>query len=149
MKSGGYLYIETPNLNSYNKNSIWRKRVGGIQGRDHRIVYTPKSLSRLVEKNGFIVRDVLTKTYPSKIFTSYLDSIYFDFCKRKNISIKKRPEYKNNIKRNRSLLKKILLRIYNWIIYSIFLEILFYLPNKISEFKGKGIQIILIAQKEK
>lgn len=150
LKPGGYLYIETPNLNSYNKDSIWRKRVGGIQGRDHRIVYTLKSLSELVERNGFIVGNILTKTYPSKIFTACLDSVYFDFYKRKKpAKPEKGPGYKNNIKRKRSLLKKILLRIYNWVIYSIFLEILFYLPDKISEFKGKGVQIVLIAQKEK
>jgi len=147
---GGYIYIETPNLNSYNKDSIWRKRVGGIQGRDHRIVYTPKSLSRLAKKNGFIIRNVFTKTYPSKIFTACLDSIYFDFYKRKkSYNTEKKPGYKNKIKEKRSFFKKILLRIYDRIIYSIFMEILFYLPDKISEHKGKGVQIVLIAQKEK
>jgi 2-polyprenyl-3-methyl-5-hydroxy-6-metoxy-1,4-benzoquinol methylase len=48
LKDKGYLYIETPNLKSYNPRSVWRHNLGGMYGLDHRICYSFKSLSRLL-----------------------------------------------------------------------------------------------------
>lgn len=148
LKPGGYLYIETPNLDSFNKNSLWRRRVGGMRGRDHRIIYSPGSLSDLVIKNGFTISRVFTKTYPSKMFTAYIDSIYFDLYKRGKTSSRTKKNNDISIKKKHNSIKKILLRIYARIIYSLFLEVIFYIPNRISETKGKGVQTIIVAQKK-
>lgn len=64
LSSGGYLYIETPNLQSYSPHSIWRRRCGGMAGGyDHRILYSPASLTVLLERAGFNVCRLETWTY--------------------------------------------------------------------------------------
>ena len=76
LKAGGYLYIETPNLYSWSKKSIWRRRIGGMfYGTDHRICYTAKSLTRLLQDNNFDVYKIFTKTYSPTIFTEIIKTL--------------------------------------------------------------------------
>jgi 2-polyprenyl-3-methyl-5-hydroxy-6-metoxy-1,4-benzoquinol methylase len=146
----GYLYIETPNLYSWNKRSIWRSRIGGLfYGLDHRIVYTPKSLANLIERNNFSVCDTFTKTFSPTIFLEIINTIRFWRFRDKE------KEYRNNLikisneKNSKKLIKKtILINIYKKVTNSFIIKFLLFFPNKISELNNKGNQIVIIAKRK-
>jgi len=145
LKRGGYLVVETPNLNSWKERSLWRRRIGGMSGPDHRICYTPRSLARLLCDNGFSIHKLITKTYSPTIFIELVMTLY-QFFKRKrteliysnhaNASVFRGPTTKGTYK-----------KIYEWIENCLILNVLLFVPNRISEIDGRGNQIIAIARK--
>lgn len=140
LKPRKYLLIETPNLKSWDKKSNWRKKIGGMHyGIDHRFSFKPKGLTNYLNKNNFEIIKLFTKTYAP--------TIYFELMKNKTKNIKKirhnsnkKQKLKNNINIKDNLYEKL--------IYSNFFELLFYIPNKISELNQKGNHLIAIAQKK-
>lgn len=52
LNEGGIGYIGTPNVASYADTPI-RSQFGGLNVADHKVLYTPNSLKRILEKNGF------------------------------------------------------------------------------------------------
>ncbi len=149
LKPKGYLLLETPNLASWDKKSFWRKRQGGIYGQDHRICYKPKSLTDLLQTNGFKIQKITTKTYIPIIFTETLkttreEKIYKFFIKNQS-KTKNKSKLKNKSKQNNNKQK---IGFYPKLIYSSFFEAFWTIPNRISEIDHRGNYLIAIARKK-
>ena len=146
LKVGGYLYIETPNLYSWSKKSIWRRRIGGMfYGADHRICYTAKSLAHLLRNNGFIVYKTFTKTYSPTMFVEIIKPLISAFAKKEKEQ-KELPTANSTEEKNRNLFISIFKNIYKQIRDSFIVDILLFIPNKISEINDRGNQLIVIAE---
>jgi len=146
LKPGGYVYVETPNLYSWNKTSIWRRRIGGMwYGRDHRICYTAKSLLTLLRDNGFEICQVLTKTYSPTILVEIITTLVFAFEKKATAQKELLASGLANNKAGR-LFKGICECIYKLGRDSLIVDIILFIPNKISEFGECGNQLIVIAK---
>ena len=157
MSKGGYLYIETPNIRCYSPFSCWRNRFGGMTGTpDHRIIYSPTSLSSLLEDHGFEISMLKTWTYSPSILDSFYNNILSWINRRfRRQSVEINSNISNETsqpdsKKSADLLKKLWLkrkmkmaleRLFN----STFLAVLLYLPNRISEWRQRGVQVIIIA----
>ena len=75
LKPEGY-----PNLKSWSKRSLWRRRIGGMfYGTDHRICYTPRSLTRLLCDHGFNIYKVITKRYSPTVFVELMSTFFSTF----------------------------------------------------------------------
>jgi len=148
LKPGGYIYIETPNLYSWSKRSIWRKRIGGMfYGIDHRICYTAKSLRVLLQNNGFKISKILTKTYAPTIFVETITTFMSAFEKKpktqKGLLV---SDFTNN--KAKHLFKDICKYIYKQVSDSFIADTLLFIPNKMSEFGRRGNQLIFIAKNQ-
>lgn len=161
MGKGGYLYIETPNIRCYSPFSCWRNRFGGMTGApDHRILYSPKSLSNLLVAHGFEICMLKTCTYSPSIFAGFysnIRSLISRFIGKQSIkidSITSNAMHQPNSKDSADILKRSwfkmeikrsLERLFN----STFLAISLYVPNRISEWRQRGVQITIIASKKR
>ena len=146
LNPGGYMYVETPNLYSWNKRSIWRRRIGGMwYGRDHRICYTAKGLLTLLRDNGFEICQVLTKTYSPTILVEIITTLVFAFEKKATAQKELLASGLANNKAGR-LFKGICECIYKLGRDSLIVDIILFIPNKISEFGECGNQLIVIAK---
>lgn len=143
---GGYVYVETPNLYSWNKRSIWRRRIGGMfYGTDHRICYTTRSLSVLLRDNGLKICKILTKTYSPTIFVEIITTFISAFTKKsENVKELVASDVTNN--KGKNLFKNICRYIYKQLRDSLIVDILLFIPNKMSEFGDCGNQLIVIAK---
>jgi len=141
LKPGGYLYIETPNLYSWNKRSIWRKRIGGMYGKDHRILYTSKSLARLIKDSNFDIYKLFTWTYSPTIFVEGIKTLFSIFRKKTKIQNELVV-----INQTSNKPKSVLKNIYRQFKSSFIINTLLFIPNKISEFNNRGNQLIVIAE---
>lgn len=149
LKPLGYLYIETPNLYSWNKKSIWRRRIGGMVGMvDHRICYTSTSLCWLLNNNGFDICKVFTKTYSPTIFAETVVTLYSGLFKNGKAAKREKEPVADlaDAKAKRSA-RAILNSIYEWLKGSLIIDGLLLIPNKISQIGSRGHQLIAIAQK--
>jgi len=136
----GYLILETPNLNSWSQKSFWRRRIGGMHyGLDHRICYTRRGLNRLLLRNNYLICKELTRTYTPTILHEFIKTI--GIKKLDRIQCNTQNFYISPIKN----LKKI---IYNKVINSLFINLVLFLPNRISEINYRGNQLIVIARKK-
>jgi len=133
----GYLYIETPNLNAYRLRSIWRYSLGGLYDLDHRICYTPNGLRRLLENSGFVVEKMFTKTYSVWIFDGVVQFIWRMFRAK---DVRKDKEMKE-------FFTKFVKMLYRLVRNSFALRLILYIPNRISELRDRGVQLIAIAKK--
>ena len=154
IKKGGFLYIATPNLSAWSAKSLWRENLGGICGTDHRILYSPKSLSRLLRMNNFEIIYYGTKTRFSRMLEEIIRTLYFKKFKAhdrqepnhtgKNILESNPPVTKRGVKKTYHI--TVLKGIYKFIKDSIIIDLLFFIPNKISEIKNRGEELIIIAK---
>ncbi len=145
LKTGGYLYIETPNLRSWSESSIWRRRIGGLfYGTDHRICYTAKSLTHLLRNNGFNVYKINTKTFSPTIFVEFLKTLISVFAKKEK-QVQKESSFANS-----TSTKNVFINIFQaatkQIRDSLIADILLFIPNKISEINNRGNQLIVMAK---
>lgn len=148
LNSEGYVYIETPNLCSWNKRSIWRRRIGGMfYGTDHRICYTVESLSALLQDNSFEISKILTKTYSPTIFVEIITTFISAFAKKARMQKEVLASDVTNNK-TKHLFKNIYKYIYNQVGDSVIVDTLVFIPNKISEFGDCGNQLIVIAKND-
>ena len=143
LKPGGLIFIETPNLRSWDKNSLWRNRIGGMfYGTDHRIIYTPRSITELLKRNYFVIKNIETRTISPTIFKELVMSIII----RKKQKIKKQIHSNSNQKKNHTQIK------YNYyyenILNSFLVDLILSIPNKISQINQKGNFIYVLAQKK-
>lgn len=148
LNPGGYIYIETPNLYSWSKRSIWRKRIGGMYyGIDHRICYTTKSLSALLRNNGFEISKIFTKTYSPTLFIEIINTLILLLKKDENTKEQKNPllliQQKNETK---NLIKSACKKIYKQAKDSFIINAFLLIPNRISEINKRGNQLIFIAR---
>lgn len=80
----GYLVLESPNLKSWNRRSLWRRKIGGMDyGIDHRVVYTSRSLARILEQSGFRMHTAITRTYPPTILVELIRQLRGFYRKRR------------------------------------------------------------------
>jgi SAM-dependent methyltransferase len=142
LKNGGYMYIETPNLESWDPKSLWRGRAGGLYGSDHRICYTLNSLSRLMENNGFVIHKAFTRTYSLTIFNGIV-GYALTSCKG-DIDVRAGK----GLQKSSKVSWKILKCIYRGVRNSPLLAAMLYVPNRFSEFKDRGNHMIIIAEKQ-
>lgn len=147
LKSYGYLLVETPNLDSWNEKSLWRKTsngIGGMHGADHRICYTVRGLVQLLQDNNFDIIEVCTRTYSPRIFSGLIQSLYFAFVEKGKKSL---SDNAASAKVSLGLTKRILRKLYRLVMNSCVLDILLYIPNRISEINHRGQQLVIIARK--
>lgn len=150
LKEGGYLYIETPNLDARNTRSVWRRWLGGIHGIDHRICYKDKSLSCLLQIHGFDVSQVLTKTFSPTIYSKIAESLFLFLTARKrkvkgvegDLAIRKHGRQSSDSSSLRLWAKSI----HQSVIASSVINPILFLPNRISELGGRGVHLIIIAR---
>lgn len=154
LKKGALLYIATPNLSAWSAKSLWRENLGGISGTDHRMLYSSKSLSKLLSMYGFRIIYISTKTRFNRMLEEIIRTIYFKKFKAhvrqelyhtgKNI-----PDSNTSITEigsERSYLIRALKKLYNFIKNSVIIDLLFFIPNKISETKNRGEELIIIGR---
>ena len=145
LKTGGYLYIETPNLRSWSESSIWRRRIGGMfYGTDHRICYTAKSLTHLLRNNGFNVYKINTKTFSPTIFVEFLKTLICVFAKKEK-QVQKESSFANST-RTKNVFINIFQAAIKQIRDSLIVDIFLFIPNKISEINNRGNQLIVMAK---
>jgi len=147
LRPKGYLYIETPNLNSWSKKSIWRRRIGGMYyGKDHRILYTNKSLTNLLRNNSFVIYKVFSKTFSPTILVETAYTSIFTF--RKKSEFLEKPSIINPPinRENKNLFINILKKIYEQTKDSFIINMILFIPNKISGINSRGNQLIVIAR---
>ena len=147
LKPYGYLLLETPNLDSWNEKSFWRNisnGIGGMHGSDHRICYTVRGLTRLLQDNNFNIYKVYTRTYSPRIFSGLIQSLYFAFVKKRQKSLSNNAA---SVKEDLSLTKRIFRRLYRLVMNSCILNIFLYIANRVSEIGHRGQQLIVIARK--
>lgn len=145
---GGYLYIATPNLCAWTATSLWRSNLGGISGTDHRILYSPQSLSHLLQMNGFEISYCKTKTRFSRMLEETLMNIYLRSNLRTNPSINKKKH--NRRPNNKHILSPLIFRVkkaYRVLINSKIVDFLFFVPNVISQMNKRGEELIILAKK--
>jgi 2-polyprenyl-3-methyl-5-hydroxy-6-metoxy-1,4-benzoquinol methylase len=146
LKPRGYLLLETPNLNSWNKKSIWRRRIGGMfYGIDHRICYTPKSLTRLLCNNGFDVYKVITRTYSPTILTELITTLRLLLRNMHSESYYDKLAC-DGVSRNHAV-KNACKNLIDKVIPSFIVDALLFVPERISEINNRGNQLIVIARK--
>lgn len=73
LRRGGVLYITTPNFNSISR-FILGKKWNIIEYPEHLTYYTPRTLNRIVEKNGFDSSYVITTGFSFSRFKKSIDS---------------------------------------------------------------------------
>lgn len=162
LKKGGLLLIETPNLNSWRRKSLWRRRIGGMYNcPDHRFSYSHKSLIHLLEENGFSIYRISTHTYSPTIYENLLTTLIYALYPQKEQKILKYKnadindlsiKYRNSERKSSlsSILFKSLKKIYRFFYVksknSFLINIIFYFPNKISQIKMRGNQVVVIAR---
>ncbi|MGV7224038.1 MAG: class I SAM-dependent methyltransferase [Nitrospinales bacterium] len=154
LKKGAFLYIATPNLSAWSAKSLWRENLGGISGTDHRILYSSKGLSRLLSMYGFRIIYISTKTRFNRMLEEIIRTIYFKKFKAHvrqelNNAGKFYPGYSTSITEigsERSYLIRALKKLYNFIKNSVSIDLLFFIPNKISETKNRGEELIIIGR---
>ncbi|MFA5070043.1 MAG: class I SAM-dependent methyltransferase [Patescibacteria group bacterium] len=147
LKDDGIIILETPNLKSWNPHSFWRKRIGGMYyGKDHRIIYTPKSLTKLLGLKKFLVIKIKTKTYFPIMLEEIIESI---MNRKQNKNNTGQPTNKKiNVEVQKNSYIHILKKLFNFIKYSKLTQLIFYLPNLMTQINNKGNQIIIIAKKQ-
>lgn len=148
LKPRGYLYIETPNLYSWSKKSIWRRRIGGMfYGTDHRILYTSKNLVRLLRYNNFDIYKIFTRTFLSTIFVEIINTLILLSKKRRKIKAQKESLVINPTgNKTKDLIKSVCKNVNKQVKDSFIVNALLFIPNRISEIKGRGNQLIVIAK---
>lgn len=151
----GILFISTPNLKAWDKKGIIRSELGGLSGTDHRILYTPESIKKILLETGFEILDVTTCTryfVPFLILRNKIFDISTKIMKKitnKNLlaSHKSKVPIKHT-NRARDALSK-LANLSTQIIFStnIIWRLLWYPYQKISERNEKGSEIRIVARK--
>ena len=154
LRPGGYIYLETPNISSYSARSLWRNKCGGMAGGfDHRILYSPRSLARLLRENGYEVIRVDTWSYPPAILRHFVSNVCRFLIGRlpgrkgsgtpgpKAIAAQAAAEKTGQ---NRSITRRIR-RFVESLCTSWPMAALLFLPNRISELNERGIQVAIIA----
>lgn len=148
LKKNGLLYIATPNLSAWSPKSLWRKNLGGICGTDHRILYSFKGLSKLLSMNNFSVICHGTKTRSGRMLEEIVRALYLKSSKAPSA----RTDYTDFstpiIKRGpiKTCFLRIMKKIYKFVKNSLITDLLLFIPNKISEVKGRGEELIVIAR---
>lgn len=146
LKPMGWLLLETPNLNSWSKKSLWRRRIGGMfYGTDHRICYTSQSLVHLLRDSGFNIYKLITRTYSPTMFVELMKTLRSAFG-----NDRKEPLHGSSANRGGSQcssVKNIRRNIYTRVIGSPVVDAFSFVPNRISEIAGRGNQLIAIAKK--
>jgi len=154
IKNSGYLYLATPNLSAWSAKSLWRKNLGGISGTDHRILYSPKSLSKLLAMYNFEVIYISTKTRFNRMLEEIIRTIFF---KKYKEHVTQKLNHTDEIYTNHNFNRKTsyktkhyfirtLKNIYNFTKDSIIIDLLFFIPNIISETKNRGEELIIICR---
>ena len=123
MEPGGYVYIVTPNL--------CNRWLTGTEAPDHRIIYSPEALRRILREQGLKVKSSRTKT-----FNSFLPSAIF------NTMTGSKPI------KQASGLWKLAIGVYRKLAKSNVGKIAMRLACKFSEMGNKGTYIIMVAQKK-
>jgi SAM-dependent methyltransferase len=144
LKLGGYLYIETPNLHSWEPKSFWRSRIGGMfYGIDHRTLFTNRSLLRFKKNWGLDEYRSLTRTYSTTILIAMLSTLKA----MRSTSQINRSNNLGILKIGPSPINEKLARIYEFITNSWLISLFFKLPNRMSESNGRGDNLIVIFRK--
>lgn len=127
LKSDGYLYISCPNLLWYNNESRFRN--GLLQfDPDHVVSYSKEGLSKLLDKDGFTLLDIHTKTHRLEILSGLASNIY--------------RGGKQDIQSSDSVKT-----IYQRITDLPLMPWMMYIPNRLSEHNDKGSELVIVAQK--
>jgi 2-polyprenyl-3-methyl-5-hydroxy-6-metoxy-1,4-benzoquinol methylase len=149
--NGEYICIETPNLKAWEPQSIRGYLFdGGMNGLDHRICYTPRSLSRLLQESHFIIHRIFTRTYSPIIFDGMVRSVVPYFLNTSRETKVSEQDLQNCHKeQKKKSYRKLLKRIYKSIRNSSLLNVTLHVPNRIIEFNDRGIPLIIIARKPK
>lgn len=152
LNAGGYIVLETPNLECWNPRSIWRSRIGGMYyGKDHRIIYTLKSLTKLLLKNGFEVVKATTITYSPTIVEELLHPLKgFAVRGQTEQFVEKQQAEKQRRAISRNVLVSTLARVAYRGIYrgvdNVLGDLLLLIPNKLSELRDRGNQAFVIGR---
>lgn len=151
MTNRGYLYLETPNLKAWRPRSVWRSRIGGMYGEDHRFAFTTEALLNLLGLAGYDIKLMETRTYPPTIMKELICQVINKSQKQGKTSSNQRlsiMEEENIIgKVAKRQIKNILKKLYEHILESGLTSVILYIPNKLSERRGRGNHIIVIARK--
>ena len=159
LRSGGYVVLETPNLNSWKSKSMWRSRIGGMHyGKDHRVVYTLASLTQLLQQNGFEVVKAITVTYSPTIAEELLQPLRnFETWAQKAGSTgraeksvqKQQANHERRATSGYSLVSKaarVVHRVFYRAADSPLGDLLLCIPNKLSESRYRGNQAFVVGR---
>lgn len=72
LKPGGFLRIEVPNVDSVGSR-LFRGNWGGLFPPRHLYQFSPKTVTQLLEKNGFVVEDIACPPWPYYLAGSLTD----------------------------------------------------------------------------
>ena len=148
LNPGKYVYVETPNLYSWNKGSIWRRRIGGMfYGTDHRVSYTSKSLIRLLRDNNFDIYKVFTRTHSPTILVETVKTFVSAFKKAKNSEGVLSASSVDEDRSKKHLIWNACKNVYKQIKDSYIIDALLFIPNRISEINNRGNQLMIIARR--
>jgi len=156
LRPGGYIVLETPNLNSRDPRSLWRSRIGGMYyGKDHRIIYTLESLRQLLQKNGFEIVKAKTITYSPTIVEELmvpLKNLYVRARKAGSTTQtdqsveKQQTEHPRRAASGSSLLARVLYRAIYRAIDNPLGDVLLVIPNELSQLHDRGHQAFVIGR---
>jgi 2-polyprenyl-3-methyl-5-hydroxy-6-metoxy-1,4-benzoquinol methylase len=146
LNPGGMLLVETPNVVSWNPNSYWRKRIGGMfYGLEHRIVFSPKSLRTVLEQNGFRVSLSKTKTFSPTYLSETIELLM-----QGNHPVTGMTTQATDSEAKTKVVTKLSIasRMYRWFINSVLADVVTVLPNYLSQRHDRGNQLIAVAIKQ-
>ena len=147
LKPGGFLFIITPNRNSFTDN-LFASKNPIINQPDHLLFFSEPNLRTLLTKTGFDPFYIATKEYPHHLFASIKSVIGQQLHQRK-------PDYsaspRSTVSQTTPLKTNLKLRIIRqapYILSSIFYLLL--LPYRLLlERNGRGHELICLAKKVK
>lgn len=139
LKPNGYFCITTPNLQWYESQSAWRN-ISSIFDYDHVACYTHSGLVKLLSKAGFRAVKVLTRTHKVDLLTAMSITVYNSIFKKKKQLLLSET--------NNSTHFGVTQRIYKVVTSIPLFPVILYIPNRISERKYRGMELIVVVKPE-
>jgi len=142
---GGYIVIQVPQIDSYIAKKYgkdWK-----MMGLDHVNYFSKKTLSQLLEKNGFKVREIRS-SFEIKLFIMYTLFPYFNKAKKnksQEVTASKEPSQVSNVTQKRQSFFNKFTNVPHWVLW-IFVRIHNMIYNTLSFF-NIGEEMIVVAEK--
>lgn len=134
----GLLLVAVPNLDGYDATSLWRRENHAtLFDHAHNMAFSGKGLVLLLEKAGYGIQTINTQTLGVSSLNGLVVGLYRKL--KGNPTIYKKQELASKASPDR------MHRIYKAIIELKLARYLCYVPNRLSEHRGRGKELVVLA----